>query len=426
MELTAFNYVPYVTELPDDSLSAETEGSFGYRTLIRHRDRCPFPGKCGVTEVEVASLWEEDIHGQAPGSVRAFDVRTLPRRSEGAKTRGFTLKRPTVFASETAKSVRCRPRSWRMGDLGPRLVLWLACIGVPLVHTDAALSQDTDRVNRLQGVMEKLLPLHTKLGKPRPGDRLDVHAEPGQTFREYLRSNPAVPHGKRRTIYIQPLGDFTDSQRRIITLTAEFMECYFGLPVKTKDDLQLSMIPAKAHRRHPDWGMEQILTTYVLDEILQPRLPDDAAACIALTASDLWPGKGWNFVFGQASIAERVGVWSIYRNGDPHQNDRSFRLCLLRTLKTATHEMGHLFSMQHCTKYECNMCGSNHREESDRRPLALCPECVAKVCWATAANPLKRYKKLAAFSKEQGLSSEAAFYEKSVAALDSLPSTSPD
>ncbi len=90
---------------------------------------------------------------------------------------------------------------------------------------------------------------------------------------------------------------------------------------------------------------------------------------IALTTSDLWPGKGWNFVFGQARLRERVGVWSLYRNGDPDESEGAFRLCLLRTIKTATHETGHMFSLRHCTKYECNMCESNNSEESDRSPM---------------------------------------------------------
>ncbi len=38
---------------------------------------------------------------------------------------------------------------------------------------------------------------------------------------------------------------------------------------------------------------------------------------LALTTSDLWPGEGWNFVFGQASLSERVGVWSLHRLGNP-------------------------------------------------------------------------------------------------------------
>ena len=179
----------------------------------------------------------------------------------------------------------------------------------------------------------------------------------------------------------------------------------------------MDLLPAAARREHPTWHVKQILSTYVLDEVLRPRLPADACACIALTTSDLWPGRGWNFVFGQASLSERVGVWSIARNGDPHGDDAAFRLCLLRTLKTASHETGHMFSMQHCTLYECNMCGSNHREEADRRPLWLCPHCLAKLCHATGADPLRRFKDLAAFSKARGTQARAGVLREIARAL---------
>ena len=116
------------------------------------------------------------------------------------------------------------------------------------------------------------------------------------------------------------LGDFTETQQKVVDQTTEFMGIYFGLPVKTLPALPLKVIPASAKRVHPQWGDDQILSTYVLDKVLKPRLPTDGCVLIALTASDLWPGKGWNFVFGQASLSDRVGVWSIYRNGDPGRN----------------------------------------------------------------------------------------------------------
>ena len=76
-----------------------------------------------------------------------------------------------------------------------------------------------------------------------------------------------------------------------------------------------------------------------------------------------------------------------------------------------------MFSMQHCIVYECGMCGSNHREESDRHPLWLCPQCLAKVCWATGTTPEKRYRLLEGFCREHGFTGEAEFYGRSVAAL---------
>ncbi|MFC1497912.1 archaemetzincin [Verrucomicrobiota bacterium] len=270
----------------------------------------------------------------------------------------------------------------------------------------------------LKPVIEKLKPLHQKISQPGLSDWLAQHNEPGQTFNQYVQSRPVTPQGIRNVLYIQPIGKFTKTQQKIVTLTAEYMEHYFSLKVKINETIPLSVIPDTARRTHPGWGCKQVLSTYVLYNVLKPRLPDNAAAMIAFTASDLWPGKGWNFVFGQASIRERVGVWSIYRNGDPDKDKESFKLCLMRTIKTAVHETGHMFSIRHCTAYECCMCGSNHREESDRRPLYLCPECTAKICWVTQTDPIARYKRLMGFCKGNGFEQEFIFFEKSIQRLE--------
>ncbi|TWT82228.1 Peptidase family M54 [Planctomycetes bacterium CA13] len=270
---------------------------------------------------------------------------------------------------------------------------------------------------QMLATIDKLEFLHKKLESPKPGDWLDQHDESGQTFRQYLKARPATPTGRRSVIYVQPLGKFTEKQRQIVELSAEYLAIYMNRTVRILGDLPLSVIPDNARRVHPEWRMPQILTTYVLDDILKPRLPDDAAATIAFTAMDLWPGRGWNFVFGQASLRDRVGVWSIHRNGDPAGDDEAFLLCLRRTLKTATHETGHMFSMLHCTAYQCNMCGSNHRDESDRHPLYLCPECHAKLCFATAVSPIARYRRLAEFCEKHGLKAEHSYFKKGQVAL---------
>lgn len=298
------------------------------------------------------------------------------------------------------------------------------CIGMLLGLGSAALllaatgeKKPHIPANRLEPIVRHLSPLHQRLGKPKPGDWLARFKEPGQTFRQYYNCNPTVPTKIRNTLYIQPIGDFTKPQMKIITLTTRYLGIFYDVPVKTLTTLPLSAIPASARRQHPSWGMDQILSTYVLDTVLKPHRPKDACALIAFTASDLWPGEGWNFVFGQASLRERVGVWSIYRNGDPGDNKEAFLLCLRRTLKTGTHETGHMFSIKHCTAYECGMCGCNHREESDRRPLWFCTECMAKVCWATRVMPVPRFRKLSAFCATYGLKKEAEFYQRCITTL---------
>jgi archaemetzincin len=280
--------------------------------------------------------------------------------------------------------------------------------------------QSTSGVDRLHAAIDAVKSLHTPMGEPLPGDWLTTYSEDGQTFAEYLRSNPTLPKGKRRVLYIQPLGAFTDTQRKVIALTAKYMEAFFNLPVKLQSEKPLPVIPENARRIHPAWGDRQILTSYLLTEVLRPTLPDDAHALIAFTTSDLFPGEEMNFVFGQASLSERVGVWSLYRLGAPERSADDYRLFLLRTLKLATHETGHMFSFLHCTKYECNMNGTNHLGETDRHPLDACPECMAKICWATDYNPRARYERLAAFYREQGLTTEQQMFEKRAEAVKNL------
>lgn len=136
---------------------------------------------------------------------------------------------------------------------------------------------------------------------------------------------------------------------------------------------------------------------------MPPLLMDDAAVLIAFTSTDLYPDETMNYVFGQASLQSRVGVWSLYRL-DENADDKLF---LTRTLKIATHETGHMFSIRHCTKYECGMSGTNHLEETDSRPLDFCPECMAKICWISNYEPQERYRRLAKFLSDNGFAEEA-------------------
>src|SRR5438094_796984 len=209
----------------------------------------------------------------------------------------------------------------------------------------------------------KLLPLADPLPAPRPGDWLAEHDEPGQTFAEYRDARPVSRSDTLATIYLCFVGDFDEAQRRVLDLTRQYLALFFDCPVKVNRHVPLALVPEEARRTHPTWGDPQVLTGYVLHELLEPERPADALAYVALTASDLWPGKGWNFVFGEANLRQRTGVWSIYRNGDPGQGEAAFGLCLRRTLATSSHELGHVLTIYHCTAFRCWMNGSNHQEE---------------------------------------------------------------
>ncbi len=252
-------------------------------------------------------------------------------------------------------------------------------------------------------VEDRLTPLAEPLPPPRPGDWLAEHRERGQTFRQYLAANPVRRSAELSTVYLCLVGEFDGPQQSVVDRTAEYLGLFFDAPVVTRRRVPAADIPSQARRTHPEWGDRQLLSTYLLHEVLEPDRPDDALAYLALTARDLWPGEGWNFVFGQANLRRRVGVWSIYRNGYPGPSEDAYRVCLRRTVMTAAHETGHVLTMAHCTAYTCLMNGSNHREERDGRPLHLCPVCLRKLCWNLQTEPAAYLRRLATFHRGHGL-----------------------
>ncbi len=268
----------------------------------------------------------------------------------------------------------------------------------------------------------KLLLLHETLPAPQSGEWLAEHKEPGQTLAEYRKTDFVKAQPARKTIYVVVLGKMTDQQKEIIGVTKEYLKIYFGLPVKTLPMIPVNSFPKAAQRTHPSWGNHQLHTGYILEKALLPKLPKDACAMIAFTAHDLYPGDGWNFVFGYAAYRARVGVWSIYRNGDPTESEEAYKLCLKRTLRLATHETLHMFSMLHCTQYRCNLNGVNHLQEADASPLWLCPECLGKLKLATGVDLEKRFDALIAFHEKQGFAEESEFYQKEKLALEAKPS----
>ncbi len=256
--------------------------------------------------------------------------------------------------------------------------------------------------------------LHRPKEKSGPSDWLAQHPESGQTFDQYRASRPNRPDAKRTTIYIQPIGDFDKAKGQLVNETAVLMSRFYGVPTKVLEPLGLEIIPPGARRVHPEWGDRQILTTYILDEMLKPSRPEDAVAVLALTTSDLWPGEGWNFVFGQASLRERIGVWSLYRYGSPDGSEAERNRFRRRMFKVAVHETGHMFGIKHCTAYECGMNGSNHRAEMDSRPSWFCPECVQKIWWACRMDPADRYESLVEFAERHDMDEERQFWTESL------------
>ncbi|RYO91936.1 hypothetical protein DL764_008218 [Monosporascus ibericus] len=55
-----------------------------------------------------------------------------------------------------------------------------------------------------------------------------------------------------------------------------------------------------------------------------------------------------------------------------------------RLARTASHELGHCFGMEHCVYYACNMQSTAGMAEDVRQPPYLCPICLSKFSYAVA------------------------------------------
>ncbi len=253
------------------------------------------------------------------------------------------------------------------------------------------------------------------LPEPGPSDWLANHEEEGQSLREFRARARREVTAERRTLRLQPLDDVSTMGVDVAAL-AGHLRIYYGLPVQTS-------LPARPPdlltRTNPHTHNRQILTRDVL-RWLEGEITSDLVCVLAITTEDLYPEDTWNFVFGQASLLRGVGVFSFARMdpafpappADPTTRTIAQRtLVLRRCLKVVTHEVGHMFGLEHCIERSCLMNGSNHAAEMDRTPLHLCFACLRKVHYATRLDVEKRYQALRAFYRREGLEAEASWVE---------------
>ncbi len=254
---------------------------------------------------------------------------------------------------------------------------------------------------------------------PTPGrsDWLANISETGQTFSEYQRSRPNRPDQNRTTIYLQPLGAFPPGVAPSLNKLADFACAFFAMPVKQLPEVSIQGLPIESRPRE---RMRQVLTGDIL-RWLKHRVPEDAYCLLAVTMTDLYPDPKWNFVFGQGSLKDRVGVYSFARFLPPNEGTSVSKsaesLLLLRSCKLLAHETGHIFGIKHCVHYHCLMNGSNGLSETDAAPIHLCPVCLRKLHFAKQYEVEQRYRKLRALSQQFGWESEENWLSRRLQSL---------
>jgi archaemetzincin len=254
------------------------------------------------------------------------------------------------------------------------------------------------------------------LHAPVEGEWLYHHHEKGQSFEAYKKASPPRPTDSGYIMYLKPIGHFTALQDSVLELTRAYVEVFFQqktvlLPASSDEGIP------DAHRRMPQEGFEQLSAPYVLDSMLKGKIPTNGIALMAITEKDLYPRPDWNFVFGLASYEERVGVSSIYRLQDESLDTGNFKKCLARLIKISSHEIGHMFSLHHCTNAKCVMNGSNHLGETDATPARPCSECQKKLLWNFRYDNRKRLGELVEFFRANGLDDDLVRCEQDLSAF---------
>lgn len=163
---------------------------------------------------------------------------------------------------------------------------------------------------------------------------------------------------------------------------------------------------------------------------MESRVPHDAVGVMAVTMHDLYPKPEWNFVYGLARLESRVAVFSFIRHCPSHAGSDEWAGAHLlhRSIKTALHEIGHMFGLRHCTYYNCLMRGSNG-EEVEHQPnfLHLCPVCLRKLHWNIGFDICDQYANLLEIYTEyerihDHFKRDCDFLRSRLSILDELPS----
>ncbi|TAJ44601.1 peptidase M54 [Methanofollis fontis] len=149
---------------------------------------------------------------------------------------------------------------------------------------------------------------------------------------------------------------------------ARRVEMILGMPVSNADAAAL------INGYHPE--RSQYDAAAILERVL---LMKNRAGCtgpvLLIVTHDLFVG-GCDFVFGLARPQTGCAVISTARLDNRfYGRPEDFNDLADRAAKEGSHELGHLFGLEHCTDRECVMFKPATLAELDRKKMALCPDC---------------------------------------------------
>jgi archaemetzincin len=221
---------------------------------------------------------------------------------------------------------------------------------------------------------------YEKLGAPKPGEWRSRFREAPQSFEQYIAGpvNWTVRTGRPSTS--SRWARRAIRYREMLERMRVHSEAFFGVRAKVLDEAPMFEQTFHAERGQYD-------SSHLID-LLSKQVPPDALVFIGITDKDL-STPGLNFVFGEASLQRRCGVYSLTR-----YETGGLPLFTRRSLELVAHESGHILSIEHCVTYCCVMQGANSLEDPTATRCISARSISAKVLWNTGADRDDAYRRL--------------------------------
>lgn len=171
------------------------------------------------------------------------------------------------------------------------------------------------------------------------------------------------------TYYVRPLGEVDAAQARF---ACKNIRETFKLQCQVLRAHPLPRVALDATRGQYDADL--------LIDALFRRAPVDAVGVVGVTNADLFDKRRGRFVFGLASLIDRVAVVSLARyRGSWWGESLDPKVFRARYFKVLVHEVAHTLGLRHCERQTCAM-----RDDADLKALDASPTTFCNACRAAA------------------------------------------
>ncbi len=239
-----------------------------------------------------------------------------------------------------------------------------------------------------------------------------------QPFEAFANSEVMRTNASRNLLKIVIIDQgISNEEQEILQIVSDYLSVVHGVTVTLTTNYTLTDID----RRGNQYAVEPNLSK------LRENLPETTFV-LGFTSKDLYSYEcrdSVNFIFGVGRWQYAAGLFSTCRF-----SDGSLEKTLIRLMRLASHEFGHMRGLAHCIKYACCMQGVNSMNEADKVPLTFCAQDMAKICHLNQWNLKEGYQRQLDFfenfeekyRKKTDFSAEMERLKKKTNALMATPS----